>query len=253
MKVTAIHSRAFIPPKDDLYAHLDESLAHVPERAVVAVSSKVVAIGEGRCVASPEGVDPLAFKDTLAEREADLYIPRDPQAKYPCFFAIKNGSFIPSAGIDQSNGNGYFVLWPRDAMESAHDIRAHLGERHGLRELGIIVTDSTSAPLRNGVTGRAIGYAGFHAQYDYRGLPDIFGRPLKSERLNVADSLAAAATLAMGEGDERTPFVLIEDATHVTFAETEADDPLLALFVSLEEDIFAPFLKNAPWRKKKAL
>lgn len=281
MKVTAIRSKPFLPPKDDLYAHLDESLAHLPERSVIAISSKVVAIGEGRCVLPPEGVDPLDFKDTLAEEEADLYLPRDPKAPYTRFstptneersehacslrpsavgaksrskFTITNGSFIGSAGIDQSNGNGYFILWPKDPMRSASVARAHLMKRHSIKELGVIITDSKSSPLRNGVTGMTIGYAGFHAQRDYRGKPDIFGRLLKFERLNIADSLAATATLAMGEGDERTPFVLIESAPNVTFTETESDDPFLSLMVPMEDDIFALFMQNAPWqfgRKKK--
>ena len=250
MNVTAIQSRPFLPPKDDLYAHMNESVTRLPERSVLAVSSKVVAIGEGRCVLPPENADPIAFKDALAEKEADLYLPRDLDAPYTRS-TITNGSFIGSAGIDQSNGNGYFILWPQDPMRSAREIRAHLAKRHGLKELGVIITDSKSSPLRNGVTGMTIGYAGFHAQRDYRGQPDIFGRLLKFERLNIADSLAAVATLAMGEGDECTPFVLIEDAPNVTFTETESADPFLSLAVPLEEDIFAIFLQNAPWQKGK--
>lgn len=252
MKVTALQSRPLLPPKDDLYARLDESLVAVPERSVVAVSSKVVAIGEGRCVKAPQEEGPAltAAKDALAEKEAELFIPRDRDAKYPYFFAIRNGTFVASAGIDQSNGNGYFILWPEDPMRSAREIRTHLMEKHGVREVGVIVTDSRGLPLRNGVTGVTIGYAGFRAQRDYRGTPDIFGRHLKFERLNIADSLAVAATLVMGEGNECTPFVLLEDIPGIIFSETESDDPLLSLTVSMEDDIFAPFFKNAPWKKK---
>lgn len=249
MKVTAIQSPPFLPPHDDLYARLAESLTRVPERSVVAISSKVVAIGEGRCVALPKDVDPIAFKDTLAQKEADLYLPRETEAPYTYFSTITNGTFIGSAGIDQSNGNGYFILWPQDPMHSAHEVRAYLMKQHGVRKLGVIITDSKSAPLRNGVTGITIGYAGFHAQCDYRGRPDIFGRLLKSERLNIADSLAAVATLAMGEGDECTPFVLIEDISHITFSETENTDPFLSLIVPMKDDIFAPFMQNAPWQQ----
>lgn len=250
MKVTAIKSQPLLPPKDDLYVRLDESVRKLPERSVLAVSSKVVAIGEGRCVLPPEGVDPLHFKDALAKKEADFFIPRDPDARYEYFFSIKNGTLVGSAGIDQSNGNGYLILWPQDPMRSAHDIRTHLMKRHGVEELGVIITDSTSAPLRNGVTGITIGYAGIRSQYDYRGLPDIFGRLLKSERLKIADSLAATAVLVMGEGDERTPFVLIEDAPRVAFTETESADPFLTLTIPMEEDIFAPFIQKVPWQRK---
>jgi F420-0:gamma-glutamyl ligase len=249
MKVTVTHSRPFLPPKDDLCAHLDESLTRVPEQSVIAISSKVVAIGEGRCVLPPEGVDAVEYKDALTMEEADLYIPRDRDMLHSRIFTITNSILISSAGIDQSNGNGYFILWPSEPMRSASDIRAHLMKRHDVQELGVIITDSRGAPLRNGVTGVTIGYAGFHAQRDYRGTPDIFGRLLKAERLNVADSLAAIATLAMGEGDESTPFVLIEDAPNVTFAETESTDPLLTLTVSMKDDVFAPFIQNVPWQQ----
>ncbi len=251
MQVTAISSRRFLPPKDDLYTHLDESVVSLPERAVLAVSSKVVSIGEGRCILPPEGVDALEFKDRLAQAEADIYLVRDPEAPYTRFATITQGSFIGSAGIDQSNGNGYFILWPEDPMRSAREIRAHLMARHGITECGVIITDSKSSPLRNGVTGMTIGYAGFHAQRDYRGTPDIFGRLLKFERLNIADSLAAVATLAMGEGDECTPFVLMEDLPQVSFSERESTDPFLSLIVPMEEDLFAPFLQRVPWQKGK--
>ncbi len=249
MNVTAIHSRPFLPPKDDLYAHLDESIIVLPDRSVVAISSKVVAISEGRCVLSPEGINPTDFKDLLIVEEADLYISHDPQAPYGRFSTIKNGSMIGSAGIDQSNGNGYFILWPEDPMRSAREARAYLMKRHNVKALGVIITDSQSSPLRNGVTGMTIGYAGFRAQRDYRGTPDIFGRLLKFERLNIADSLAATATLAMGEGDECTPFVLIEDLPNVTFTEIESDDSFLSLIVPMKDDIFALFMQNAPWQK----
>jgi F420-0:gamma-glutamyl ligase len=260
MHVIALHSKPLLPPKDDLYARLDESLASLgrpmPERAVVAVSSKVVAIGEGRCVLIPEGASEEERKEckhALARSEADLYLQPDPASPHGRAFTVTHGAFVgvANAGIDESNGNGYFILWPKDPMRSAEEIRAHLRKRHAVEELGVIITDSTSVPMRNGVMGVTIGYSGFRAQYDYRGKPDIFGRLLKFERLNVADSLATAATLAMGEGNGCTPFVLIEDIPNITFAETESDDPLLALSVSMENDLFAPFFKNASWRKKK--
>lgn len=249
MKITALPSRPFIPPQDNFYEKLDEALTRVPERTVVSISSKVVAIGEGRCVKIPEGVDAIAFKDSNARKEADLYIVRDPSVDYGRFFTIKNGILIGSAGIDQSNGNGYLILWPQNPMKSAHDIRAHLMNHHAVRELGVIISDSTSTPLRNGVTGVAIGYAGFHAQHDYRGKPDIFGRLLKAERLNVADSLATCANLVMGEGDECTPFVSIEEVPHLTFADTEVEDPFLTLTVPMEKDIFSMFFKGIPWEQ----
>lgn len=249
MRATPLSSRPFVPPRDDLRAHLCESIEAIPERSVLAISSKVVAIGQGRCVAIPEGADPKAFKDEVAIREAEYYIPRPVSTQSASrLFTLKDHTLIGSAGVDESNGNGYLILHPEDAMGAAHEIRAFLAEHFDVQELGVLITDSTSTPMRNGTIGITLGYAGFRAQYDYRGTPDIFGRLVRSERMNVADCLASVATVSMGEGGECTPFVVIDDIPHIEFAETEADDPFLTLSVSLEEDVFSPFFKDAPWQ-----
>lgn len=250
MIVTAITTRPLLPPKDDLEAVIDESLPHtIPERSVLVVSSKVVAIGQGRCEPIPDVGDVAAVKEALVRREAQLFLPRDPDALYPRLFTVTAGSLISSAGIDQSNGDGHFILWPTDPMGAAQRLRAHVQKVRGARELGVIISDSHSSPLRNGALGFGIGYAGIRAQRDYRNTPDIFGRHLKMERLNVIDSLAASAGVVMGEGGECTPLVLIHDVSHVAFAETESDDPLLRLQVALEDDVFAPFFTRAPWQQ----
>src|SRR5579859_5558853 len=92
----------------------DKEIGVLGENSIIAISSKIVAICEGRIV-KPEGVD----KDSLAQKEADMYLPRTSN-KYGVMVSIKNGMFIASSGIDESNGNGYFVLWPKDPQASAN-------------------------------------------------------------------------------------------------------------------------------------
>lgn len=249
MHVAPLQSRPLIPPHDDVRTALVDALGTLGEQSVIAISSKVVAIGEGRCVSIPDGEDPIAFKDALVARESELFIPRDRSAPNGRAFTITDGTLISSAGIDRSNGNGYLILWPEDPMSAAASLRTFLMEHFQVAVLGVLITDSAGAPLRNGVRGITIGYAGFHAQCDYRGTPDIFGRLLAAERLNVADSLAATAVLAMGEGKECTPFVCMTDIPHITFTSTESDDPYLTLKVSREHDVFATFFDHAPWQK----
>ena len=55
----------------------------------------------------------------------------------------------------------------------------------------------------------ALGAAGLPALLDLRGKPDLFGRPLRSTQVGLADEIAAAASLLMGQADEGTPVVLL--------------------------------------------
>ncbi len=250
MRTTAIQTRPLLPPSDDLRAVLAESLpAHIPERSVLVVSSKVVAISQGRCESIPEGVDVAAYKEALIRREAGYFLAKDHRYPYPRTFTITEGSLISSAGIDQSNGAGFFILWPKDPMAAARGLRDYVKAIRPVLEFGLIISDSHSSPLRNGALGFGIGYFGIQAQFDYRHTPDIFGRHLQFERLNVIDSLAASAGVVMGEGGECTPLVLIEEIPHATFAEEESLDPMLRLQVPLAEDVFAPFFADAKWQR----
>jgi len=250
MITTALTTRPLKPPKDDLEAVLAAYLPEaLPEESVLVISSKVVAIGQGRCEPIPVDGDVSAYKEALAYREAEYVLPKDDAYPYPRIFTVTEGSLISSAGIDQSNGDGFFVLWPHDPMAAARALRTYIKSIRQVNALGVIISDSHSSPLRNGAFGFGIGYAGIRAQYDYRDTPDIFGRHLQFERLNVIDSLAASAGVVMGEGGECTPVVLIEDIPHALFSETESDDPLLALQVPMDQDVFAPFIMRAPWQR----
>src|SRR2546423_20425 len=81
--------------------------------------------------------------------------------------------------------------------------------------LGIIVTDSRVVPLRWGIIGIALSWCGFEALKDYSGQPDIFGRLMKFEKTSLIDSLATAATVTTGEGNEQKPLAVIEDLPFV--------------------------------------
>lgn len=93
-------------------------------------------------------------------------------------------------------------------------------------------------PLRAGIVGVALGYAGFKGIRNYIGQKDIFGRILKMSRTDVADSLATAAVLCMGEGRERQPLALIENSPIVFTKKAEKGE----LLINPKEDIYAPLL-----------
>jgi F420-0:gamma-glutamyl ligase len=157
------------------------------------------------------------------------------------------------AGIDESNGNGHYVLWPKDSQQTANEVRKHLKEKHGLKELGVVITDSTCIPLRWGVIGIALGYSGFKAINDYTKKQDLFGRPFEVSQAGVASGLASAAVLAMGEGTEQTPIAVITEASFVKFQGRNPTKEELEFFYikNKDEDLFAPFLNSVGWKKGK--
>lgn len=241
MHIRAVQTDVIPPTERNLLGIVDRHVAELPERSVLAVTSKLVAICEGR-------VRELAATDkrALVSEEAELFLP--PEPRYGVCLTIKQGLLIPTAGIDESNADGYYVLWPSDAQRSANAIREHLAARFDLEEVGVIITDSRTSPLRLGVTGVALAHSGFAALNDYVGKKDLFGRPLRMTKVNVMDALAASAVLVMGEGSERTPLAVLDDVSFVGFQSRDpSPDELGALRIALEDDLYARLLTSVDW------
>lgn len=252
MHVKAIHTRILTPPEDNLRQIFDEYLPPLREKTILAVSSKIVAIGQGRCVPIPQdGAEKKALKLHLIKEESDQHLHKNDAFPYSTTFTVYEGVLGSAAGIDESNANGYFVLLPKNVEKEAKSIRSYLTEKYKIKQLGVVIVDSRSTPVRNGTTGVALGYAGFKALEDYRGTQDLFGRELTISRMNIADCLASTATLAMGEGNESTPLVCMTDLPHVLFTEDRETDPLLLPNISMEKDTYAQFFINHPWQKKQ--
>lgn len=247
MKVTPIKTHKLTTKDASIFAVLDQYLLKAQEKSILAISSKVIAITEGR-VLPLHTVD----RDRLVEKEADYFLPPETN-KYGFHITIKHGTIIASAGIDESNGNGFFVLWPKDPQRSANSIRAFLKKKFVLENVGVIIVDSKTSPLRWGVTGAILAHSGFSALKDYVGKPDIFGRPLHVTKANIADGLAAAAAVAMGEGAEQTPIALIEDIPFVRFQKRNPTKDEIAMLkdIAMENDIYAPILRSVKWRRGK--
>ena len=202
------------------------------ERMILAVTSKIVSLAENRLIAQSE-----ISKDDLVRREADIWLG---EGGYGCALTIKHGLLIPSAGIDESNSEaGDFILYPEDPFLSAKNLWQELRARWGLSELGVILTDSHSFPLRWGVTGVCLSYWGFHAIKNMIGSQDLFGRELRMTKVNRADALSAAAVLTMGEGGERRPLALLR-GMECDFCEVTNPSELK---ISLEDDLYYPLLK----------
>jgi F420-0:gamma-glutamyl ligase len=243
MIVRPVKTRLVLPSELSLYEFLDESIKELEENSVIAISSKVISLCQGRIV-SPNEID----KDSLIMREADYYLPAE-NSKYGYHFAINQHSLASMAGIDESNGDGYYVLWPEDPQKDANEIRAYLKKRFGLENIGVIITDSTCMPMRWGTVGTAIAYSGLRPTDSYIGEPDLFGRDFKMSRRGVVIGLAGAAVLVMGEGTEQTPIAIIRDTDFVKFQKSDPTQEELESFYlsNINEDIFEPFFSAVEW------
>lgn len=211
---------------------IDQSLGDEKlEGKILAVTSKVVSLAEKRLVSKE-----MISKDDLVVQESDHYLGK---IAYDCHLTVKEGLLIASAGIDESNSQDeHFILFPQNPFQSARNIYEYLKEKRGLTNFGVILTDSHTTALRRGVVGAALAYYGFSGVKNKVGSKDLFGRELQMTSMNLADSIATAATVVMGEGDECQPLAVIEYP--VEFSVLDSNDELK---IPLEQDLYEPILR----------
>lgn len=246
MIIVPIKTKKLFPPRDDIFNAMRMAIKQIPERSILIVTSKIVSIHEGRCLS----MEDVADKDKLIMAEADYYVPRDKKMPW-VLHTIKHNLFIPTAGIDESNANGFYILWPKNPMRSAREICTWVRRTYGVKNCGVVITDSRSSLLHRGVVGICIAYAGFVPLNDYRGRKDLFGRDFHVSQTNIADGLAAGAVLAMGEGCEQTPMALATDIPFVKFQSRsyKVRKAFSSFEIVMKENLYAPFFNRMKWRK----
>ncbi len=223
--LSALEGIPLVWPGDDLGALLAEAMRAMSTRPVdgdvLVVAQKVVSKAEGRFV-DLASVVPSACANALAEtvgkdpRLVEVILSESTDVvrykKDVLIVAHRLGFVMANAGVDQSNvgpeGDERVLLLPRAPDESAAALKAQLDREFGV-ELGVIINDSFGRPWRNGVVGVALGAAGVPSLLNLVGAPDIFGRRMRVTEVAMADEIAAAASLLMGQGDERIPAVLV--------------------------------------------
>lgn len=221
---------------------LDQYVLDLEERSVVAITSKIVSVCEGRCVQKS-----TINKYELIKREADCMLKQD-HNPYDLYLTIKDGLLIPSAGIDESNVDNVYVLYPSNVWESAENIWRYLRKKHNIAELGVLITDSHTTIMRRGVTGITLGWCGMEPLYSYIGKPDLYEQPLKVTQINIVDALATSAVFVMGEGNEQTPIAILSDIPHMTFLQRPASpEEKLSIIMNPSEDLYAPLLQSVKW------
>lgn len=191
-------------------------------------------------------------QDDLVKRLADKILEPVRRGSNNMVLTQMGGILVESAGIDSSNGNGYFVLLPKDPYKTALLLWKALRKRDKIKHLGIVIADSHSVPRRKGAISFALASYGFMATNVYAHEHDIFGKKFRFTATDVADSLAATAGLAMGEGAESTPVVIISQLSSIKYF-----NKIIPLgtakkysWVHPDLDVYSPLLSSNIWKKR---
>lgn len=232
-----IKTRTICPPKDDIHDILDD--LELKDGDIVFITSKIMAIHQGRTMKTSE-----ITKEELIRQEAERYLPYvNETGDFHVNLTVTQNVLIPAAGIDESNANGYYVMWPKDIDGLCRKFREYLMKKNGLKNLGVIATDSHTTPLRWGVTGITIGLAGVEPLNDIRGKEDLFGREMHVTKVDLIDPLTSMAVLLMGESNESTPIVILRDYKGIKFSDNGSMEDFK---IEPEMDLYRPLIEVIP-------
>ena len=224
--LTALEGIPLVQEGDDLAGIIldsaDQQGLQIEDGDIFVIAQKVVSKSEGRMV-DLKSVRPTPRAGEIAAEtgkdarfiELVLQESNEVLRTRPGTIIVEHklGFVCANAGIDHSNvrgdmegGDEWFLLLPKDPDGSAGKIRDSIAKRTG-RKTGVLIIDSHGRAWRLGTVGMAIGVAGFPGLVDLRGTADLFGYTLQVTTVAVADELAAAASLIMGQAGEGRPIV----------------------------------------------
>ena len=255
MEIIPIETRV-ISENDDILEVLVTSLQdaglELKDKDILGIAETPLGTTEGRVVKladielSEEAIELADEYDLIPEvaelvlSEADEILGGIPHV----LLTIKNNTLMANAGVDKSNvPPGHASLLPADSRRSAERIRQQAKDRFG-RDIGVLVIDSRTQPLRLGNIGMALSVAGFQPVVDDRGKSDLFGNEMRITRRAIADNLASACTAVMGESDESIPAALIRSAP-VEFVDESYDSS--AMWISPQECMYMAIFDQ--WRQ----
>ena len=239
-----------LTPGDDLggiiIASMEKAGLAPDDGDIVVVAQKIVSKAQGRYVdlatviPSPRAIE-LAARVEKDPRLVEVILSESVrvvrQAPGVLIVEHRAGYVMANAGIDRSNidtsqGEEPVLLLPHNSDAAAEDLRVQLSEHFGKR-LGVVINDSFGRPWRRGTVGVALGAAGISALNDQRGRLDLSGYALQVTETALADEVASAASLLMGQADEANPVVLVSGLPNA-----DVSIPASTLIRPAEEDLF---------------
>jgi coenzyme F420-0:L-glutamate ligase/coenzyme F420-1:gamma-L-glutamate ligase len=248
VEVIGVEGLPMIRPGDNLGALISEAAKRkgrpVKDDDVVVVTHVVVSVAENR-LANLDEIVPSEFARNLAKR-----LDRDPAlvevvlresrgirriGESVLITETHHGFVCANSGVDKSNvaGERMVALLPSDPDTSAVRIRNEIREASGCN-VAVIISDTFGRPLRIGEVNVAIGVAGLKPIRDRRGEKDLFGYVLKVKQTAVADELASAAELVIGQADEGVPAAIIRGYKYLPSEDSKATE----LVRPREKDLF---------------
>ena len=249
LKLIALKDFPLIEPNDDLASIINKSInnngINIESGDVVVVAQKIISKCENRYVElkniqpSKEATD---LAKTLNRDPAFIQIIQNESKKIistdknVIIVEHKLGFININAGIDRSNilqNDDVVLLLPENPSKSAKDLQSAISANFQ-RDIALIVTDSMTRPFRSGVTNFALASANIPSLIDLKGESDIYGNILQSTEIAIADELAAAAGLLMGQGSEKQPVVIIRGFDKKNYSTNNAFD----LVVDEDEDLY---------------
>ena len=228
IEIIPLNGLPLIQPGDDLAQLLGDAIDRaggLHDRDVLVIAQKIVSKAEGRYVdldqitPSPRAIevaqqcekDPRVIEVILSESSEVVRL-------RPGLIITRHrlGFVSANAGVDRSNvapeGIDRVLLLPIDPDRSAARLRSALRARCGC-DLGVVIADSHGRPHRMGTVGVAIGLSGLPGFEDWRGRQDLFGYTLQHTEVGVADQIASAGTLLLGQAAEAIPAVIVRGVT----------------------------------------
>lgn len=248
VRVVGIEALPIIGEGDDLATLICKAAegqrTPIQDGDVIVVSHIVVSRAEGNVV-NLNDVEPSDFAKTFARQ-----FNKDPAAVEVVLKQSKgivrmgdgkliteslHGFVCANSGVDKSNvpGERNVALLPKNPDFSAQKMRRKIRELTG-KDVAVIISDTHGRPLREGEINIAIGVAGLSPIRDRRGEKDLFDYVLKVKRTAIADELASAAELVIGQADEGIPVALIRGYQYPKSQKAKATE----LIRSKEKDLF---------------
>ena len=239
LNLIALKKFPLIEPGDDLNKIILKSISDnnisLEDGDIIVIAQKIISKSENRYINLDDVIpsqdaldlgeelnrDPAFIQSILDESKAIISTEKN------VIIVEHNLGFIHiNAGIDRSNipqDKNLVLLLPTDPSNSAAIIESFISRSLSIN-ISVVITDSMSRPYRSGVTNFALASANMQSLIDLKGETDIYGNTLKSTEIAIADELAAAAGLLMGQGDELKPVILIKGFSKSSYDINDALD-----------------------------